>query len=38
MARYGIKCVQISQFFYGNYHYTNLMDAIAEAKRQKRVG
>ena len=33
MAKYGIKCAQISQFFYGNYRYTNLMDAIAEAKR-----
>jgi hypothetical protein len=33
MAKYGIKCAQISQFFYGDYRYTNLADAIAEAKR-----
>jgi hypothetical protein len=33
MAKYGIKCAQINQFFYGDYRYTNLADAIAEAKR-----
>jgi hypothetical protein len=33
MAKYGIKCAQISQFFYGDYRYTNLEDAIAEAQR-----
>jgi hypothetical protein len=33
MARYGITCTQISQFIYGDYRYTNLTDAIAEAKR-----
>jgi hypothetical protein len=33
MAKYGITCTQISQFFYGGYRYTNLADAIAEAKR-----
>jgi hypothetical protein len=33
MASYGITCVQISQFVYGNYRYANLKDAIAEAKR-----
>jgi hypothetical protein len=33
MAKYGIKYAQISQFFYGSYRYTNLADAIAEAKR-----
>jgi NH3-dependent NAD+ synthetase len=33
MAKYGIKYAQISQFLYGRYRYTNLADAIAEAKR-----
>lgn len=33
MAKYGITCSQIDQFFYGDYRYTNLADAIAEAKR-----
>jgi hypothetical protein len=32
MAKYGIKCAQISQFFYGNIA-TSLKAAIAEAKR-----
>jgi hypothetical protein len=38
MAKYGIKCAQISQFFYGGYRYTNLADAIAEAKRRPNAG
>ena len=38
MAKYGITSVQISQFFYGGYRYTNLADAIAEAKRHPRAG
>ena len=38
MAKYGITCTQISQFFYGGYRYTNLADAIAEAKRHPRAG
>jgi hypothetical protein len=38
MATYGIKCVQISQFSYGDYRYTNLADAVAEAKRHPRKG
>jgi hypothetical protein len=38
MAKYGITCAQISQFFYGGYRYTNLADAIAEAKRHPRAG
>ncbi len=38
MAKYGIKCVQISQFLYGEYRYTSLKDAIAEAKRHPRAG
>jgi hypothetical protein len=36
MAKYGVKYAQISQFFYGSYRYTNLADAIAEAKRHPR--
>jgi hypothetical protein len=38
MAKYGITCTQISQFFYGGYRYTNLADAIAEAKRHPHAG
>jgi hypothetical protein len=38
MAKYGITCSQISQFSYGDYRYTNLEDAIAEAKRHPRAG
>lgn len=37
MAKYGITCSQISQFVYGDYRYTNLDDAIAEAKRHPRA-
>lgn len=37
-AKYGIKRAQISQFFYGDYRYTNLADAIAEAKRHPPAG
>jgi hypothetical protein len=33
MAKYGIERAQINQFLYGRYRYTNLEDAIAEAKR-----
>jgi hypothetical protein len=38
MAKYGITCSQISQFVYGDYRYTNLEDAIAEARRHPRAG
>ena len=38
MANYGITCSQINQFAYGDYRYTNLEDAIAEAKRHPRAG
>ena len=38
MAKYGITCSQISQFAYGDYRYTNLEDALAEAKRHPRAG
>lgn len=38
MARYGITCTQVDQFFYGGYRYTNLADAIAEARRHPTGG
>ncbi len=38
MAKYGITCSQTSLFFYGAYRYTNLADAIAEAKRHPSAG
>ena len=38
IAKYCITSVQIRQFFYGGYRYTNLADAIAEAKRHPRAG
>jgi len=33
MARYGITRVPTEQFFYKSYRYTNLADALAQAKR-----
>jgi hypothetical protein len=33
MAKYGITRVRIDNFCYGGFRYTNLDDAIAEAKR-----
>jgi hypothetical protein len=38
MARYGITRAQINHFFYRGFRYTNLEDAIAEAKRHPRSG
>lgn len=37
MAKYGIARVSIDVFFYKEYRYTNLEDAIAQAKRQHPV-
>ena len=37
MTKYGVTCSQTSLFFYGTYRYTNLADAIAEAKRHPRT-
>jgi len=34
-ARYGMICVPVDLFEYGGYRYTNLEDAIAEAKRRE---
>jgi hypothetical protein len=36
MAKYGITWSQMSLFSHGTYRYTNLADAIAEAKRHPR--
>jgi hypothetical protein len=33
MAKYGITRARINHFSYGGFRYTNLEDAIAEAKR-----
>jgi hypothetical protein len=38
MTKYGITCSQTSLFSYGAYRYTNLGDAIAEAKRHPHAG
>ena len=38
MTKYGITCSQTSLFSYGAYRYTNLADAIAEAKRHPHAG
>jgi hypothetical protein len=35
MAKYGITCVPVDYFHYGSFRYTNLADAVAEAKRQQ---
>jgi len=36
MAKYGITRVPVDYFYYGKYRYTNLEDAVAEAKREQR--
>ncbi len=33
MTKFGISCAQIQQFHFGEYRYTNLRDAVAQAKR-----
>jgi hypothetical protein len=37
MAKHGITCVPVNNFCYGGYRYTNLQDAIVEAKRHSRT-
>jgi hypothetical protein len=37
MATYGITCVPIDYFHYKQYRYTNLADAVAQAKRAQTV-
>jgi len=36
MKKYGITRVPVNYFHYGKYRYTNLEDAIAEAKRDQK--
>ncbi len=38
MAKHGITRVSVDYFYYGGYRYTNLEDAVAEAKRHPRAG
>jgi hypothetical protein len=38
MAKYGIKRVPVDYFYYKAFRYTNLDDAIAEARRQNPTG
>ena len=33
MTKFGVSCTQIQQFHFGEYRYTNLRDAVAQAKR-----
>ena len=35
LRQYGITCVPAETFEYGGYRYTNIIDAVAEAKRQR---
>ena len=36
MKKYGITRIPVDYFHYGEFRYTNLKDAIAQAKRQQR--
>ena len=36
MAKYGITRVPVDYFHCGDFRYTNLKDAVAQAKRQQR--
>ena len=36
MAKYGITRVPVDYFHYGDFRYTNLKDAVAQAKRAVR--
>jgi hypothetical protein len=38
MERFGIVRVPVDYFWLGEFRYTNLKDAIAQAKRQERAG
>ena len=37
MVKFGITRVSVDYFHCGNFRYTNLKDAIAQAKRQQRT-
>jgi hypothetical protein len=39
LTQLGISCIPVDNFYYREFHYTNLQDAIAQATRDKiRVG
>lgn len=38
MAKHGIARAPVDYFYYGGFRYTNLEDAVAEAKRHPRAG
>lgn len=38
MDKYGITCIPVDYFHVGQYRYTHLKDAIAEAERQLAKG
>jgi len=39
LAQLGIRCVPVDNFYYREFHYTTLQDAVAQATRDKiRVG
>jgi hypothetical protein len=35
LAQLGIRCVPVDNFYYREFHYTNLEDAVAAATRDK---
>lgn len=35
MALHGITCIPVDNFYYREFHYTNLNDAIAQATRDE---
>jgi hypothetical protein len=35
LARHGITCVPADNFYYREFHYSNLKDAVAQATRDK---
>ena len=37
METYGITRVPVDYFYFGGFRYTNLKDAVAEAKRQQKA-
>lgn len=38
MAKYGITRIPVDHFYYREFRYTNLRDAVAQAKRDGRGG
>lgn len=37
MSKHGITCIPVNYYHYGDFRYTNLDDAIAQAKRQQQL-